>query len=299
MLSLLTGLLLFLVASADASQPAPTGGHSREFWQAIEKAKFTPPPDADLPALVRELTAMLASPDPELRDEIAYSTLTAWIYQQKRLDAAAVGSLATSLAANLRVEVGSVGSDAVFRRSFSALMLSVVVARDNGDPVLSESSYRGLLDAALAYLAAEKDVRGYDDSKGWIHSAAHTADLLKFLGRSRYLQPADATRILDGIALKLSASPILVYGEDERFARAASAIVNRMDFDRQGFAAWADRSKPAPVRDARPTAGQLQAAQNVKNFFSKFDVLLSVDPPPSDAVRAARDSVRAALKDAF
>jgi len=292
-----TAALLCVVCSQAA--PAAAQGHSRDFWRKIADAKYTPPDDADVPALARELIEMLASADPEMRDGIAYSTLAAWIYQQKRLDAAALGPMIRTLTGNLRAGVGSVGSDAVFRRSFSALTLSVVVARDNAEPFLPEPAFRELLDGALAYLAAEQDVRGYDESKGWIHTAAHTADLLKFLARSRYLKPADADRVLDGIVRKLSRSPVLTHGEDERLARAALSIVNRSDFDPQAFAAWAERSKPVPPRDAKPSAARLQAVQNVKNFFAKLEVLLSADPQPADRVRAARDSVRVALKDAF
>ena len=37
---------------------------------------------------------------------------------------------------------------------------------------------------ALAYLAAELDLRGIEPRVGWIHATAHTADLLKFLARN-------------------------------------------------------------------------------------------------------------------
>jgi hypothetical protein len=272
--------------------------HPPEFWRAIVKADFAPPSGADVPALAAELGDLLASPDPELRDEIAYSTLASWIYQRKILDAAALRPLTGSLIRNLRADVGSVDTDAVFRRSFSALTLSVVVARDNGDPVLDEAAHHELLDAALTYLDAEKDVRGHDESKGWIHSAAHTADLLKFLARSRFVSASDQARILTAIARKLNDSPVFTYGEDERFARAALSIVNRKDFDGNAFVAWTARSKPARV-PARPSARQLRGAQNVKNFLSKLEVLLSLDSQQQDSTRIARDSVRAALKDLY
>ena len=293
-----SALLAVAIALAQAAAGAPAA-HTREFWRQIADAKYAPPPGADLAALTGELTGLLASPDPELRDEIAYSTLAAWIYQQRRLDGPATGTLAGALIRNLQADVGSVGSDAVLRRSFSALTLSVVAARDNVEPVLTDAGYRELLDAALTYLAAERDVRGYDETRGWMHSAAHTADLLKFLGRNRRLAPADAPRILDAIARKLGSSPVLTFGEDERFARAALSIVNRSDFDREAFAAWAAKSKPLPVRAARPTIAQLNGAQNLKNFFAKLEVLLGLDATPSDAARAARDAVRAALADAY
>ena len=61
-----------------------------------------------------------------------------------------------------------------------------------------------------------------------MHSAAHTADLVKFLARSRHL-PAGAQReILDAIGEKVRNAPVVyTFGEDQRFARAVLSIVNR------------------------------------------------------------------------
>ena len=277
----------------------PTGSHRRpfaQFWQAIEKAKFTPPPDADLPALVRELTAMLArrrirscaTGSPTRRSPRGSTSRSAWT--RPRSDRSPPRSPPTCA-----WRVGSVGSDAVFRRSFSALMLSVVVARDNGDPVLSESSYRGLLDAALAYLAAERTCGDTTTRRVDPQCRAHRRPAGSSLAAagicSRPMRPH--SRWDRAQALRVS---------DSRLRRGRAVRTRRVGHRQpDGLRSSGVRSLGGSI-EARsgprrgPTAGQLQAAQNVKNFFSKFDVLLSVDPPPSDAVRAARDSVRAALR---
>jgi Protein of unknown function (DUF2785) len=286
-----------LLMAGSAAPVAPV--HSVEYWRAIAKADYAPPAGADVPALTIELLDMLGSPDPELRDQLAYSALASWIYERKLLDIAALQAVTATLLGNLRINLGSVGTDAVLGRSFSALILSVVVARDNADPVLDESGYQRILTATLAYLDAEKDTRGYDEAKGWMHSAAHTADLLKFLARSRYATTADQAKILDAITRKLNASSVLIYGEDERLARAVLAIVNRKDFDTTAFTQWTQKSRPAAIRSERPSAAQLQAAQNVKNMFSKLDVLLSADDKPTDSVKIARESVQAVLKNLY
>src|SRR5262249_6237614 len=144
--------------------------HDAGFWRAIAHNKYTPPPGSDVPALAGELVDLLPSPDPELRDDIAYATLASWIYQQKILDAITIRSLVERLLANLRRGIGERDTDSVFGRSFSALMLSVVVARDNADPFLDVGAWQQIESAALAYLAAEQDLRGYDPDKGWMHS---------------------------------------------------------------------------------------------------------------------------------
>jgi hypothetical protein len=249
--------------------------------------------------LASELVDFLASADPELRDEIGYSTLAAWIYQSRILQPDAILALNQRLLDNLKQGIGEQDTDGVFRRSFSALVLSVVVARDNATPFLNAQDLRRIEDSALVYLNAELDVRGYDPVKGWMHSAAHTADLLKFLARSRYLAPSEQNRILDAIVAKLTeAVVVFTHGEDERFARAVLSVVNRLDFDREAFRMWA-KARPNRPTSARPTVAELRAFQNMKNLLSKLEVLLSLDPRPSESVQSARDSVREALKDLF
>jgi len=157
--------------------------------------------------------------------------------------------------------------------------------------------YRDLLDRALAYLGAERDVRGYDEEKGWIHSAAHTADLLKFLARNRHLRPADQVRVLDAVSSKLRGAPVVfTHGEDERFARAILSLVARADFTPPEFGAWVERTAPKRLTTSRPTAADLRARQNITNLFAKLEVLLTLQDSAPEPVASARDSLRRALK---
>jgi hypothetical protein len=288
--------LAFALLPATAAVAAPA--HDVAFWRAVARDHYTPPANTAAATLAGELVDMLASPDPEQRDDIAYSTLASWIYQQKLLDAAALRPIGGRLLTNLTRGIGERDTNTVFGRSFSALVLSVVIARDNVDPVLDAAAWHAIESAAFAYLSAEQDLRGYDPDTGWMHSAAHTADLLKFLARSRYVDAPGQRRYLDAIADKLtSASVVFTHGEDERFARAVLSLVARADFDAAQFDGWLQRTRPAVPE--HPTVAQLRAAQNWKNLLAKLEVLLSNDPQPSDAAVTARTAVRAALKPLF
>jgi hypothetical protein len=289
----LAPVLLLSIAVAAASHPVA-------FWRAIAASKYELPAGEQASTLASELVDLLASPDPELRDEIAYSTLANWIYERKSLDAEAVRGVAERLTGNLKAGIGEQGTDAVFRRSFSALTLAAVIARDNAEPFLRKDEVAATLTAALQYLAAERDVRGYDQQRGWMHSAAHTADLLRFLARSRHLDPADQPRILDAITAKFAgAGTVFTHGEDERMARAVLSIVNRADFDRDAFRGWTVRTRPARLNTASPTPSQLAGVQNAKNLLAKLEVILASVPEPTEAIGSARESVREALKGLF
>lgn len=290
---------LTIAVPAVAARASASVAHPVEFWRAIRSAGFTPPPGTDVDALALEASDLLASPDPELRDEIGFSALAWWIYQRPTLRPATVQTLVEQWIANLQAGTGERDTDSVFRRSFSALALSVVIARDNTAPALPPATIRRITDAALEYLASEQDVRGYDPVKGWMHSAAHTADLLKFLGRSQRLPPGGQQRILDGIATKLAASPVVFFnGEDERLARAVLSLINRPDFEGDAFGAWVAKTKPAPMKE-RPAVAELRAAQNVKNLYAKLAVLLATNADSGGRINAATAALRAALKDMF
>src|SRR5262249_17337331 len=137
------------------------GRRPHAFWEELERHDFGVPAGESAAALLDELQPCLASADPKLRDDLEYSAAAAWIYRDKRLSDAEGRKLVSTWVANLRVGLGESGTDSVFRRSFSALNLSIVAALDNARPFLERSEFESLLRAALAYLADEKDVRGF------------------------------------------------------------------------------------------------------------------------------------------
>jgi len=291
-------MLHMLLAGLFTLTQGPT--HDRAFWREIAAHDNALPASAQIEPLVHELSSYLASPDPELRDEFGYSILTAWIFEKKLVAPDLLRGLINEWTTNLRKDIGSTDTDAVFHRSFSALMLSVAVARDNAAPYLESPEVHALLTAATTYLHDERDIRGYDPQHGWMHSAAHTADLLKFLARSRFLAVTEQPFVLDAISAKLRDTPdVFTHGEDERFARAILSIVNRQDFDPTAFTTWLTRTTPARPKPALPEPAVLNARQNTINLFAKLEVLLTLQDAPTPAATTARDALRAVLKKSF
>jgi hypothetical protein len=64
---------------------------------------------------------------------------------------------------NLRVGSGEVGTDSVLLRSFSALNLSLLAARDSRRSFLDEDECATFLSTILTYFRDERDLRGFDD----------------------------------------------------------------------------------------------------------------------------------------
>jgi hypothetical protein len=258
----------------------------KAFWRRLIAANDSPPPRRSIAALTAELVGYLGSTDPELRDAIAYPLLQCWIHQQRYVPEQ-MRALAGQMLANMRAGLGEVVSDTIFLRAFSVLILRELTQEDNDHPYLREDEVRIWLEAALTYLAAERDLRGYVAEKGWAHAVAHTADWLRALAQNRFLAAHDLERILDAIAAKIGAPVAYVYLhlEDERLALAVCAALRRdllhMDF----LAAWLDRL-------AHPLGGQswIEAVttpegacvyHNAATFLRSlyFQLTLGADPP--------------------
>ena len=291
------GLVLARSAAMVAMIQSPAA-HDKAFWQAIAANKFAVPPGTSLPALLDELTVLLGSPDPELRDDIGYTTLAQWIYRQRLVPVGERRQLSRVWTPALQHGLGEQGSPAVLRRSFSALALGPLAILDNEAPYLEREEFDRLLAATLTYLRDERDVRGFDPTLGWMHSVAHTGDLLKFLARSRHLRVEQQAAILAGIAAKFRATgTVLIDGEDERVARAVLSITARDDFDAAGFGAWLATLVP-PKRAAAPSAADRAADQNVKHLVVSLFAVVSADPRPLPQLDRARALLLAHLKGA-
>jgi hypothetical protein len=292
------GLALALVvipATVAAQQGGAATTRDKAFWQAVAAKEFAVPAGVPLPTLLDELSQLLGHVDPELRDDLGYSTLANWIYRQRVVPVdervRLLGVWETSLSAG----VGGTNTDAVLRRSFSALALGVLVILDNETPYLSRDQFAGLLTSSLKYLREERDVRGFDARVGWMHSVAHTADLLKFLGRSRHLQTSEQALILTAISDKWnSVTTPLVHGEDERMARAVLSLAARPDFDEAAYAAWLKTMTTR--RTTPPTVETLATDQNRRNLLVSLFAVLSTDRRDLPTITRARTLVLETLR---
>jgi hypothetical protein len=292
-----------MVASSSAPRAADAGAaaqamlaHDKDYWRAVIKKEYAVPSDEPMPVLLAELTRALGSADPEVRDQIGYSILSAWIYRQRVVPVELRRTMLTELTANMKKGIGERDTDGVFARSFSALSLGVLVALDNEVPYMTPSEFNSLFTAAITYLRDEEDIRGFDSTKGWMHSAAHTADLLRFLGRGRYPQSTQQLTLLRAIGDKLTSVGVtFTHGEDERLARAVLSLAARPEFDQAAFREWTT-SLVTPAPAGPTTAASIASVENRKHVLVSLFALLSTDARDLPSLRAARSIVLAALR---
>lgn len=215
----------------------------KAFWQAIVESDYKLPEDHTVADLTPELLGFLGSTDIEVRDPYGYTILTLWIVRDRHYAPDALRAMRDEWIANLEKGIGENGTDWVYLRSFSILMLSILAYRDNQESFLTGDEVKGLVDKTLWYCAAEQDLRGYTPDKGWAHSVAHTADAFKFLARNPLTDATDHQRMLDAMADKLTLTVMYTYvhSEDERLTSAVIDIVKRATLGADAWAAWLDR----------------------------------------------------------
>ncbi len=258
---------------------------STAYWNQVRSAEMAVPTDRPLPDLTAELTTMLGSVDPVERDEIAYPILATWLSAGVYDDL--LSGLGDGMAAGLTRGLGESGTDSVFRRSFSALMLAECLARNNSESLLPGAKILEWGDRLSGWLVRERDVRGFVPGRGWAHAIAHGADALGVLAESTHLGLNELTVLLDVIAdrvLEETPAP-LTSGEHDRLARATMTVLRRRLVPLRIIEPWLARIAAAAT--ARVPAGRdpYLTTGNPEAFLRALHLQVALAPEPID-VRA-------------
>jgi hypothetical protein len=216
-------------------------------------------------ALPDELAALvndLRSPDPRVRDNGAYSTLATRITHGRADEhLVALGDAGAALLVDPAIQA----------RSFGALLLALVVDRVNslssGIPEVGSDveavqpiDFVRWLAVFLSWYSGEQDLRGHDQTLGWLHAVAHGADTLAAFGGSRLLNASEQVMLLDVTAQRLHTPTAhhLTQQEDDRLGVAAMTILARGSVPADDMCAWIDRlAEPWRDRPGGETSAQL------------------------------------------
>src|SRR3954454_16267376 len=148
-------------------------------WAQVRADGFVVPTDRPLADLVAELSLMLRSPDPVVRDAHAYSTLATWIGKGV-LDEEQLRALGNEMAERF-------ADEEIQARTFAPLTLDAIVSGGVFEPVWVPPFER--------WYVAEEDLRGHDPKLGWLHAIAHGSDLLGALAQFPAVEPVEMLRL--------------------------------------------------------------------------------------------------------
>ena len=255
------------------------------FWQQVVAGGLRVPDDRPLDDLTAELVTMLGSTDPSLRDGIAYPALATWISRGVYDDL--LSGLGDGMVSGLTIGLGESGTDTVFRRSFSALIVAECIERDSRVRRMPAAKILDWGDRIAAWFIRERDLRGFVEGRGWAHAMAHGADAIGALARSPHLDKAELTVMLDVLAdrLLLPTGSLFTAGEPDRMAAATMAVLRRDVVPLSVIEPWIARLAHAASRRPPEDADPYLSTFNAEAFLRALYLQLVLSPQHPD-VRA-------------
>ncbi len=168
--------------------------------------------------IVKSMMEHIGTTDSELRDQLIYSSFYQFILEKNYLnDELLIELLDMCLNDLLMKGLGENGTDTVFTRSFTSLLIGLILGRDNKNSFLSQSTVYKVKDELIDYMNAEKDLRGYVSGKGWAHSVAHVSDVFDELIKNPNVNQELYFEILTPLWNKVFVSEsVYIHDEDER-----------------------------------------------------------------------------------
>jgi hypothetical protein len=250
------------------------------YWQAVHASGMTLPTDRPLPDLTAELTRMLGSTDPVERDEIAYPILATWIGEGVYDDL--LSGLGDGMATGLTQGLGESGTDSVFRRSFSALVLAECIARDNACTILPPVQILDWGDRVAGWLVRERDVRGFVPGKGWAHALAHGADAIGVLAESPHFGLNELTVLLDVLGdVIVEPRPAPLFSQErDRLARATMTVLRRRLVPLRIIEPWLARITAAASAEMPSDQDPFLVTGNPESFLRALHLQVALAPEP-------------------
>lgn len=196
--------------------------HNSNLFNTLKQNNYILPNDPDASnEIIDTMLSYLSSIDSELRDHIAYNIFSEWLVvhdnltteQKMRIYNYAVNKN------NLLFKINIIDSDAVFQRSFLALIIALLLENNKVHNFLTDNEIRKTLDLLIELLEKEKNTHSFIEEKGWAHCIAHTADALDELIYQRTINEIDVKKIMTAITFFYKNNTNILTGEeDERLS---------------------------------------------------------------------------------
>ncbi|EAC2627676.1 DUF2785 domain-containing protein [Listeria monocytogenes] len=196
--------------------------HDSNLFNTLKQNNYILPKDPDASnETIDTMLSYLSSVDSELRDNIAYNIFFEWLVgqdnlttdQKRRIYNYAVNKN------NLLFKINIIDSDAVFQRSFLALIIALLLENNKVHTFLTDNEIRKTMNLLIELLEKEKNTHSFIEEKGWAHCIAHTADALDELIYQRTISEIDVKKIMTAITFFYKTNLNILTGEeDERLS---------------------------------------------------------------------------------
>lgn len=226
---------------------------------------------------------------PAIRDELVYNSFCHAILEELLSTGDLLYLVQTILEQDLLHYQGSEKIPATLTRSFTALLLALILYADNNQDscyfhTLSEENRQEIFVAALSYLTQEEDTTGWSDTYGWVHAIAHGAEFLMQVGLHDNF-PSDKMQDIWDCLLFVLKKPkkIFTAGEERRLAILITQLLIAGKLDQNQLADWVGQLE---LPDLSPQ--EYFCRVNVENFlaaiFLQLEKAEQLDQPLKNAI---------------
>ncbi len=279
--------LLFTTNTTFADCVEPT----KQELKSAKSAGWKLDDDGKRQSLALSAADCLGNPDTELRDELAFEGLSAWMRTEK-LDVETLTSLRMKMLNAVQMPAAEESS---FLRPFAILTLAELVRADRKKPYLSAQERIDIVNAGSHYLTNLRDYRGFDEKDGWRHGIAHSADLMLQLAMNPAIEKPQHETMLAAIATQIAPTThFYQYGEGVRLMTAVYYLARTPSFNKRDWDLWFNKlmdnsMQPGPYNQAR-----LAQRHNVSAFLLPlyFSARESTEP-------ALKENLLPALREAL
>lgn len=265
------------------------------YWDRVAASGFRVPDDAPLDDLTAELTSMLGSPEPRLREEIAAETLRRWV-RDGVFDPLMQG-FADGIAAGLLPGLGEDGTDTVFRRAQSARLLGECLARNGALALAGPDATLRWGDRLVSWYVRERDLRDHVAGKGRAAALTHGSAAVAALASAPALGELELVAVLDVVGDRVTVTTPYLW--DHRHTDAAAgatmAVLRRGRVEVDIVEGWLGHL--VDVATATDRHGEaVTAARNTEMFLRALHLQLALAPDSPPARGDLLLVVMAALK---
>ena len=231
----------------------------------------------EVESLVDEMMENIGDIDPHLRDELIYSTFVQ-IFKEDVISKEQTISILDKCISDsflfLGIDEGE--GDFVFTRSFSSLVIALILRADAKKPMLSEGQLGEVYSKIFEYIEREQDTRGYLPKKGWAHSIAHAADMLAAYAAHPKTSHIERTKILSFVVICLCKDTVYTDAEDHRLAKVAIACLNA-GYEEAKLEAWLGQLVADLKFDNENPRAYFNKIGNTSNFIKSLYFLLKLN----------------------
>lgn len=191
--------------------------------------------------LLQQMLTQIGSTDAELRDHLIYRSFIT-LLSDNLLSSQQLQYLFDTATSEsyLYYQIGEEHTDSVFTRSFSALLIADILAKDAELLILEDEGLDIFFKKIGRYLLLEKDTRGHVEGKGWAHSIAHGADLATVMIKHPKFNLQYAPFILHALKLVTWKENVYVNDEEERLVNIIQALLHR-GFSVEALIEWVEQ----------------------------------------------------------